>query len=487
MIGQRLTDPTNAISPERLEALNEKISSCMARLYRLPENGGNPFLFALTQGKSHEIRDELPGMPKDEHGVSSFRTAATDGKKFYWSPLFLEKLTNDEVATVMQHEAYHVVFFHPTRGLGNDRAIWNWSIDYIVNACIEHDHKVTNRKGTLWGGNIGTPLPMKELLEYIDGVVELNDGKTRMYSDVTLHGRSPESIYNEIIDHWEKSPRRCCECSALTMDPKTGKSKVPKPWGPGTCINCGAKPNSGGSGFGVCPDLPSSTDEHIDTSLTREQVMTETERASQTAKMMRGTVPSDIQSALDELYEPTLSMHDLILQARMRRVQSCGLNNDWSRFRRRSIAMKPRMYRPQRFGHAANWLAMLDTSGSMSDDDLKYGISQLKAAGNQSEGVIVPVDAAPHWEHVHQVKNMSDLVRTKIVGRGGTVFEQFFAEFPERLGVDFDVLIIITDGDCGTIPLDLRPPMDVVWVLTRNYKEFSPSFGRVAPLRHERM
>jgi hypothetical protein len=82
VLGSRLSDPFNTVTPALLAALNEKISTCMTRMYRLPSNGGNPFLFALTQAKPHELRDELPGMPKDDMGIPTFQTAATDGRKF---------------------------------------------------------------------------------------------------------------------------------------------------------------------------------------------------------------------------------------------------------------------------------------------------------------------------------------------------------------------------------------------------------------------
>jgi predicted metal-dependent peptidase len=486
VLGSRLSDPFNTVTPALLATLNEKISTCMTRMYRLPSNGGNPFLFALTQAKPHELRDELPGMPKDDMGIPTFQTAATDGRKFYWSPKFLEKLINDEVSVVMMHESYHIVFLHPTRGRGFNKNIFNWMIDYVVNGCIEHDHQVTQRKGTLWGGNLGLPLTMQELLDYIDGKVEMPKGKNRCYADPAMHGKSPEAMYADVVDHWEKSPRKCKECSALTLDPKTKKSKIPKPWAPDSCVACGARSGDEG-GMGFSPDLPNSTDAHIDAALNRDQVMLETERAAQTAKAMRGSVPAEIEEALGELAHPTLSMHDLIRNARFRRIQSTGLQNNWARLRRRSLAMNPRMFVPQRQGHAARWLALLDTSGSMSDSDMAYGVSQLQVAGNESEGIIIPVDGAPHWEAATMVKNIADLKRTRVVGRGGTVFEQFFAEFPDRLGIDFDAIIILTDGDCGTIPLQLQPPIDVVWVLTRHLDRFEPTFGRVAPLRHERM
>ncbi len=130
---------------------------------------------------------------------------------------------------------------------------------------------------------------------------------------------------------------------------------------------------------------------------------------------------------------------------------------------------------------------MLDTSGSMGDDDMAYGISQLQVLGSNTEGYIIPCDAQPHWAGVHKVEKADDLKRTKVVGRGGTVFDDFFRDFPKYLGTEFDVIIVLTDGDCGTVPLELRPKnIDVCWVLTRGNTGFKPSFGRVCPLRHDR-
>ena len=130
---------------------------------------------------------------------------------------------------------------------------------------------------------------------------------------------------------------------------------------------------------------------------------------------------------------------------------------------------------------------MIDTSGSMGDDDIIYGISQLQALGNESEGFVVPCDAKVHWKGVQKIDQVKDLKKTKIIGRGGTVFDDFFKEFPNELGTDFDVIIIITDGYCGQVPYDLRPACDVVWVITTPGYEYKPTFGRVAPLRNERL
>lgn len=486
-IGQnRLSDPRKTcqevaeelnISPTALlKGCQEKLSSVLTRLFRKPKNGGNPFLFAFASPKPHELATNLGEFP--------IATAATDGRKYYWNPKFLHSLSNDEASIVMEHETYHVVFYHSDRMHGFNARIRNIAMDYVVNSCISRDWSDNQRPGKLWGGALGDPLSLKELLNFIDGQTELPQ-QTMIYVDDSQFGRSPEGIYDEIMHHWNKSPRKCGTCGALSLDPKTGNSTISKPWDKDACQDCGAKPDPS-SGIGE-DDLSDSLDSHIDAEISKQEVQTDTMRAAQAAQAMRGTVPAGVEDMIGELMKPTLKFTDICRSCMTRKVQDTGMKNDWKRYRKRWIAANPRQYLPKRHTHMPRWCAMLDTSGSMSDDDITYGISQLKVLGNQSEGFIVPCDAKVDWNAVTPVRRMKDLERTKVVGRGGTIFDDFFENFPKHLGTDFDVIIILTDGDCGTIPLHLRPRCDVVWVLTRDHKNFKPSFGRVAPLRHQRL
>lgn len=513
MIGSRLSDPRKvATSHAKLHAMQEQVSSCMTRLFRKPENGGNPFLFAYAAPKPHELILELGGQKID--------TAATDGRKYYWNPEFLAKLTPDELSVVMQHEGYHVIFFHAKRGMGKMHRVWNISVDYVVNACIWNDHEKLHRKGSLFGGNIGDPLPFRDLLAFIDGAQELPEGNF-CFADKSLHGRSPESIYDEIIDHWNKSPRKCPQCGSLSMGPKGQKQDKDKSQGKGKdegqdegkgkdegqdgdgqsgdgqSGDGQEKPGEGqgcshehGPECGHCGsplDRLGGMDSHIESDMTPQEVQADLMRAADQATQMRGNLPSEIEGMLGELKKPTLKFTDIVRCALLKKVQDAGLNNDWKRIRRRFLGTTPKMYLPRRYMHKPRWLAMLDTSGSMSDDDMAYGISQLQVLGNNTEGYVIPCDAQPHWAGVHRVEKLEDLKRTKVVGRGGTVFDTFFRDFPKELGTNFDVIIVLTDGDCGVVPYELRPRnMDVVWVLTRNNTGFKPPFGRVAPLRVDR-
>jgi predicted metal-dependent peptidase len=468
----------------------------MTRMFRLPKNGGNPFLFSYSAPKPHELRNKVGDQP--------ITTAATDGRKYYWAPEFISKLSADELAWVMQHESYHDVFFHSERMIGCHPWVRNVAMDYVVDACIEVDHEKSGSNTKLWGGNLGNPLPLRKLLDWIDANkgVELPKDEPVVFTDKSLFGRSPESIYDEIMKHWEKSPRKCPTCGALSLNPKTKKPTPPGPCkdrGPRDdqgggcshdgqcCPDCGAPP-SGNGGSGKGEGLPQPMDAHIDSKASKAEVQTNVMRAARQASQTRGFVPSAIEEYLNELMNPTLKFTDIVRSSCMKKVQDAGLKNDWKRFRRRYISASPRQYLPKRHTHRPRWLCMLDTSGSMGPEDLVYGVSQLQVLGNGTEGYVVPVDAEVHWNAVTSIKNLEDLKQTKIVGRGGTVFDDFFKEFPNHLGLEFDCVIIITDGECGQIPIELKPPIDVVWVLTRGYhKDWKNSFGRVAPLRHEKM
>jgi predicted metal-dependent peptidase len=480
----RLRDPNDIVKdPRKMLALQEKLDRVMTRMFRKTENGGNPFLFALCAPKPHWVAVEVGGGPLD--------TAATDGKNYYWNPDFLAALSEDEASTVMGHESFHVIFHHcdPGRAMGKNPRTFNLALDFSVNGMLDHDHKKSGRsnKYQLWTGKIGPAVTLRELLDYYAGKVD--DPPKGCFADPTLYGRSPENIYSEIVEAELKSPRRCKEskggCGAISMDPKTGKStlgdgpidpsKDEGPWSKHACTKCGAPPNYG----------PGSLDQHLGSKQSRGEVMGDMMRAAAQAEAIgggRGAVPSEVEAALAELKNPTLSPSVIIQHAFQRKAQDVGAKNDWKRFRRRGLAQTPPVFQPKKHGHLPKWVVCLDTSGSMSDKDIANGLKEMQAVPPPAEGVVVPCDAVPYWDAATKVRSTSDIKRTKIVGRGGTVFDQFFRDLPLKLGTDYDVIVIITDGDCGTINKAYKPACDVLWVIT-NEREFHPTFGRVCHLK----
>jgi predicted metal-dependent peptidase len=222
-------------------------------------------------------------------------------------------------------------------------------------------------------------------------------------------------------------------------------------------------------------------DSHIAPKQTKDEVLGDMMRAAeQTRAMGRGNVPGDIEEALGLLKEPQLSSRDIIRAALARKKQDAGNINDWKRFRRRpdyiyakdpeTGEMKPkhRLYTPRKHDFTANVCVMLDTSGSMSNEDMANGISQLQAISHLAEIHVTPNDTAPHWDKTVKVTQKTELTNVKVAGRRGTDFVAYFKDLPKQTWYKgCDIVVIITDGDVNQVPVELMPQSaDCLWILT---------------------
>lgn len=583
----RLKDPQGLAA--NIDELSEKISIVMTRLMRAPVNGGNPFIWALSAPKDHYITRTFFSQGRS----IPVHTACTNGKAFFWNPEWLNSLNIHQATSVMEHECLHNVFFHcsPERNsIPRNHQVWNIALDYVVNAHIEKTREVVlaaggdkKKIGELWGPPLGEIITLAELISWIDGNDLSKINGNLVYTDISLINRSPESVYAELMDHINKSPRKCKKCGSLSNKPKPKPGEDPKDEeeegeggeegeedggeeggggdgegegegegegkgkgkgkgkggdgegegdgegddegdgggegegeGEGGCEGKG-KGKGGGKGKGKvegegsscgcgsdhgntcdeCGAALESLDSHVVSEQKKEEVISDLIRASEQARNMgQGTTPSGIESLLQELKTPTLTPSEVILNAFQKKAMGEGDNNNWTVFQRRpqfihekvggEYVKTHKVYRPTKYVFTPKWVAMLDTSGSMGDSDIADGVKELQvvAGMQESEGYIVPCDAVPYWDKVTRINTTTDIQRTNVCGRGGTVFQQFFKELPSKLGTDFDVVIVITDGYCDSIPMELRPNCDVLWIITSTgCTDFVPSFGRVAKLK----
>jgi predicted metal-dependent peptidase len=60
-------------------------------------------------------------------------TMATDGRRHYYNPNFINTLSQDELLGVQCHESEHDARHHGTRRNGRDKAEWNVACDYAIN------------------------------------------------------------------------------------------------------------------------------------------------------------------------------------------------------------------------------------------------------------------------------------------------------------------------------------------------------------------
>ena len=242
------------------------------------------------------------------------------------------------------------------------------------------------------------------------------------------------------------------------------------------------------SGCGTCGGLDDifgfgdTLDDHMDTEGTEEETAKRLADAIESTKRMAGSVPGHIMDELDTLIAPKVRWQDFI-RVRMTKARVGNTKKDWTSFKTRP--MFAGLMVPKRYNQICTFGCLLDTSGSMSVDDMTFGVSQLQSIDQKSEGWIVPADATIYWDEATKIRraNASEISRVKVVGRGGTVYGPFFKEYKERMGkVDF--LIIITDG--GLMPDDVasmvNPGVPVYWLITSGY-QFKEPFGKVFDLK----
>lgn len=441
-----LSDPDKCVDSARLSKLSKKIDKALLLMSRSTKKGGNPFLFAFLASKPHYLAKDIPGFHLPE-----FLTAATDGKVFYWNPDFLDRLASEDVVTVMNHESMHVVLRHVERSIGKHPQVWNIAIDFVVNSIIEHDHKLLKRAGSPWRvGVFGPNITLERFLRFLEGKAKLplakKDSGSGVFTDRTLYKTSVNDIYDEILKRWEDS------------SDQTKKE---------------LKEQFGGN---------DTLDSHIPSDSAEEEIQEQIMMASKMAeKMEPGSTPGYVQSMIKKLTPPTFDFIEVIKMCLFNRQHNEGIKNNWKRPKRRWLSSG--QYMPSVYSFKPKWLCLLDTSGSMSDEDIRYGVSQLQSLGEDTDGMLVPCDSKVHWDLATEIKSASDLESTPIKGGGGTLLDEFFEEFPERLGTDFDVVIVITDGFMRPPPQILQPECQVVWAITNGSASFAPAFGQKVTLK----
>lgn len=483
LLSSDLLDP-DKIAGDRYDYYNEKIRAMKTLLARSPQKGGMPFIYAFSMSKEHVLKSvKIPFYTDEKTGKTiEIGTAATDGKRYLWDPQVLEENNPFELTYIMAHETYHQIFQHcdSDRNFAKIKFAWAAAIDYVVHSMVEQDVRTSGRtdlpnfnihsqaqypKGQhpMWSGNVGGALTFDVLIKQLkemqknkkNGVVTPPGPPPNLtkapsfkdcliYADYKTYQKSAEDLYREIIKYMDQD-----------MEDAAGQ------FHPGV--------------MGI------AADSHIESQLTDQELLNEVLEAATSCERTAGTVPGAIKDMLKELMEPTLTWQDMVRHTLQTIRQEQGSKNDWSRYRRRAISMG--LYLPKKKDIHVNWCAVLDTSGSMSVEDMTYGVSQLKALDGRSTGVVVPNDAQPYWDAATPILSMKDLPKINPVGRGGTCFAEFFDKFEKQLNKPFDVLIVMTDGEIFDLPQCKKPKCDVVWVIVTDHKAFSPPFGRVAPMR----
>jgi len=359
---------------------------------------------------------ELPGLPT--FGVTP---------NWVWVYGTEVPMNEDEQVAAFFHEINHLLRNHA--GRQGDRKTdekWNWAGDFEIN--------------DWWPPNLTPP-------EWIltPEKFELPDGELAEWYFANL----PESEYHVREDATAVSPGsgKCTTvgCSNQDVAPVPGDTQGRSPvkgifHGPVCGSSHHGEPSDGDSeeedGNGVVGELEAEA--------VRHQVAKDIEEAAQNEKT-RGNIPGGMIQWAHDLLNPQISWQKHLRTMVRKAVVSIAGNKEhtWAKPRRKGI--NPFIL-PKRVDMKAVPAMYIDTSGSMSDEEIAQALSEVRAAvkANASFVYVTTLDAAVY--PTVKVSTSGDMPKVKIEHRGGTDMRLLFEHY-KTLRPRPNLLVCFTDGE----------------------------------------
>ena len=368
------------------------------------------------------------------------QTAATNGRKFYYNCEFVNKLKPKELEFLFGHEVLHTVYDHMGRcGPDRDPMLFNCAADFCVNA---------------------------DLIEQ-----RIGDKITPCLYDSKYKGWSAEEVYDDLYENAEKINLE--DLIEALVDEHLDEQE-----GPG---NQDGDDDKDGDKDGKGKGRPKMSEEE------RRQIRDEVREAVLQAAQATGAgnLPSGVKRLIKDLTQPVIDWRELLQQ----QVQSIVKDDfSWMRPSRRGWnmdAVMPGMIPGDKIEvHIA-----LDQSGSISEEDSKAFLSEIKGIMEAYDEYTVHVWSFDTEVYNHQVfssENLDNILQYEPMGGGGTDFECNWTYMKEH-DIQPKKFFMFTDGYpygswgdedyCDTVFIikggaDVEPPFGV-WAHYEKAKELA--------------
>ena len=385
----------------------------------------SPFFGNLVMNLKIAKRDNLP-----------FETMAVDDVgNLYYDDKWVSQLTPDELEFVLCHEVLHLAFHHLLRRDARQIMRWFQACDYAVNSVL-----VDSGVGKM--------------------PTDKSTGKPMGLLDTKYSGWSAERIYNDLPEQTDQCGGDCSNCPKGQGGGKKGKGKP--------CPNGNPQDGDGegwhsGGGFDVHKEgsgKGKSGRSEVQRKELESQWTNAVARAANSARM-QGKFPGSLKQLIDGLLYPKVDWRTVLWQF----VNKLSKDDyRWYPPNRRHIhngLMLPSL-RSESFEIAV----AVDTSGSISDDELKQFLSEVQAILEMNPSCTVHFFECDAEVHKYVEYHAGENIECDVQGRGGTDFRPVFEDI-DRKGLDIPCLVYLTDG-CGSYP-DSPPGYEVLWVLTNKY------------------
>lgn len=412
-----MNDLTKKLSDKEKQEIKDKFIISRCQLYTK-----FPFFGRLVMYLDPVLTDEMETAAVEPNG------------RLLLNPTFVQKLDIPELMFVLCHETMHLVTrTHMRTPVNGNHFVMNLASDCVINYMLHQ---------------AGIPFPAVEKIKPIFG------GEWAKYD-----GWFTEPVYFDLLKEHQEN---CPHCSGEDKEgSKKGKGKGKSKKGSG-----GDKGDIHGTGW------------WYDDSASRGGVCSEKEKqkwiqrvaAAAAAAKMAGKLPGNLEMFVTDLLHPKVNWRQ---ELKFRVRSTIKPSWTWRKIGRRTAGG---VRTPGKNLDKPSAVVYCDTSGSISDDELRRYLSEVggivRACG--AEVRLLLGDAVIYYDGEVDLEALKKLP----VQRGGTDFRVVFEKLEK--GEQTKILIGFTDL-CGPFP-DASPDFPVVWCV-RNTVESQPPFGKIIVIK----
>lgn len=381
-------------------------------------------------------------------------TAYTDGERIAFSPTFLEELSDKELDFVMMHEILHVVLQHCLRGEDKDNEQYNIAADIVINSIIMHenDDKASSITLSKYGesmhivpdGKEGYLYTAEEVYEMLQSKQKDSDSgneKSKKAGNVASKNGRAEKVQQSRKNMDKPVAKRWDDHSQWGKFEED--SKLRDVWV---------------KNFAECCEAIKVRD----------------------ASNNRGTLPMFAQRMLEKLKKPQTDWRTILNDFIQEEICDYSFSPPDRRFQDSPFFL-PDFNEMGKNDNVSDILFFIDTSGSISDNDMTTAFSEIKGAIDQYDGKLKGwlgfFDAA--IIEPKPFSSFEEFIVIKPAGGGGTDFQIIFEYVDQHMkDKEPNCIIILTDG-CAPFPKEeLANDIPVLWLI--NNQDVTPPWGKVA-------
>jgi predicted metal-dependent peptidase len=430
-----------------IDAIETKLTAARAKLIL-----DKPFLGALVL--------RLPLAPAPDW----CQTTATDARKFYYNPQYIDSLSMSQTQFMLAHEALHCALSHFARRQHRVQHRWDLACDYAINPLLLDDGLTPPPNCNVMPDYLG--MTAEEIYPLIDDNDDTETIDQHLFDDDNSSGGGQQG------DASEKPQNRQQDgagggADSQQDDQRNGAGSPAQPdraddgVGQGQQTAEQAQPNDGQSdrdgepqGSNAHRPPPLSNDERQTLEVQWQQRLA---GAAQQA-IQAGKMGGNMARLVDHLLQPRLPWRMLLA-----RYMTALARDDFSYMRpsrREGDAILPSLKSAQ-----IEIVVALDTSGSIRANEVDEFISEVSALKGQMRArvTLLACDSAVDEDAPWVFEPWEEFsCPASLEGGGGTDFRPVF-EWLERHGQRPDLVVYFTDAK-GRFP-ESEPNYPVIWLV----------------------